>query len=221
MKRQDLEQQFKATLSEAQSDLESFDLRLLWDALEQELVTLPNLDQLRLAGVIVAELAEIYQAKAAQIFDDWEEGYNTEGPIPTDGLLEGIRVRQSQHVDVSTLVRSRRRHTEKKPTYQPDSVAQPTDKAEILAMADEIEAARPLSVAHVEDVSAWVKAITTYLRQQSSTAISFAQLQQALNLSLIEIWLGLLLGGYQLEQRGAFYTQHNIWIRNQYHCSGD
>lgn len=208
----ELEQQLKVILREAQSDLEGFDLRLLWNTLEQELIALPNSDQLRLAGLVVAELAEIYQAKAAQIFDDWEEGYNTDGPIPTDGLLEGIRVRQSQHVDVSTLVRSRRRQIEKAAVYQPDSVAQPTDKATILAIADQVEAARPLAVAHVEDVSAWVKAISFYLRQQSATAIPLTQLQQALDLSIVEIWLGLLLGGYQLEQRGEFYAQHGVWI---------
>jgi hypothetical protein len=37
-------------------------------------------------------------------------------------------------------------------------------------------------------------------------------LQTALSLPIIEIWLGLLLGDFKLEQRGRFYDPNEIWI---------
>jgi hypothetical protein len=37
-------------------------------------------------------------------------------------------------------------------------------------------------------------------------------LQTALPLPMVEIWLGLLLGDFKLEQRGEFYNANEIWI---------
>jgi hypothetical protein len=37
-------------------------------------------------------------------------------------------------------------------------------------------------------------------------------LQAALSLPIIEIWLGLLLGDFKLEQRGNFYDSKELWI---------
>ena len=30
---------------------------------------------------------------------------------------------------------------------------------------------------------------------------------------MVEVWLGLLLAGFALEQRGEFYENNNIWVR--------
>ena len=37
-------------------------------------------------------------------------------------------------------------------------------------------------------------------------------LQTALPLPIVEIWLGLLLVDFKLEQRGSFYDSNEIWI---------
>jgi hypothetical protein len=37
-------------------------------------------------------------------------------------------------------------------------------------------------------------------------------LHSALPLPIVEIWLGLLLGDFKLEQRGGFYDPNEIWI---------
>ncbi|WP_223269972.1 hypothetical protein [Nostoc sp. 'Peltigera membranacea cyanobiont' 213] len=31
---------------------------------------------------------------------------------------------------------------------------------------------------------------------------------------MVEVWLGLLLGGFTLEQRGDFYNSRNIWVKS-------
>lgn len=210
----ELEQQLKLMVDAAQTDLEQADVLELWAALEPPLASLPRIERLRIAGLLISELAEVYWAKASQILDDWEEGNNTAGPIPTDVLLDGIRVRQTQYVNVEELVRSQFRFPRTRRTPQPNSTAQPVDKSKILAMMEmEEEAAiEPLAVAHAEDVSSWQRAIAQYLTQTQIQSISLVQLQQALGMPLVEVWLGLLLGGFTLEQHGDFYDQQSIWL---------
>jgi tyrosyl-tRNA synthetase len=53
-------------------------------------------------------------------------------------------------------------------------------------------------LAHGENVEEWSKAIAQYLRQIHST-IRLPDLQQALEMRIVELWLGLLIGGYFLE----------------------
>ncbi len=51
-------------------------------------------------------------------------------------------------------------------------------------------------------------------------AVSLIQLQQALGMPLVEVWLGLLLadqGQYLLEQRGDFYDPLEIWLTKVEH----
>lgn len=63
-----------------------------------------------------------------------------------------------------------------------------------------------LQVAHDENVSAWVETIATWMTQHQSYTVSLLELQRLLPMPLIEIWIALLLSGYELEQRGEFST---------------
>ncbi|WP_010479401.1 hypothetical protein [Acaryochloris sp. CCMEE 5410] len=84
------------------------------------------------------------------------------------------------------------------------------DKASLLGeLETELRVEQPdevLQVLEEEDVLAWVHAISTYL-QGTSGMVPLVELQ----LSLVPIWLGMLLGGFQFEQRGGFYDQ-TVWI---------
>ncbi|MCC5654885.1 hypothetical protein LC609_35010 [Nostoc sp. XA013] len=44
--------------------------------------------------------------------------------------------------------------------------------------------------------------------------ISLVKLQRALEMPMVEVWLGLLLGGFTLEQRGDFYHNQNVWVKS-------
>ncbi|MBC1300109.1 hypothetical protein GNF11_35560, partial [Nostoc sp. UCD122] len=44
--------------------------------------------------------------------------------------------------------------------------------------------------------------------------ISLVKLQCVLEMPMVEVWLGLLLGGFTLEQRGDFYHNHNVWVKS-------
>jgi hypothetical protein len=76
--------------------------------------------------------------------------------------------------------------------------------------AEAFEAA--ISVAHGEDVSAWVRAIAQVLQQEESREMSLMEVQERSGMPWVTMWLGVLLGGYGLEQRGEFYQRETIWV---------
>ncbi|MEM9907581.1 MAG: hypothetical protein AAF921_21435, partial [Cyanobacteria bacterium P01_D01_bin.44] len=97
-----------------------------------------------------------------------------------------------------------------------ESVVGEVDKANILAMVDDIEAVEQtkqstLAVAHDENASAWSQRISDYLENQSES-VKLVELQHQLQRPLIELWLGALLGGFVIEQRGDFYENQQVWI---------
>ncbi len=64
-------------------------------------------------------------------------------------------------------------------------------------------------------MAGWTKAIAQWL-QTALPPVSIAELSDSLEMPWIEVWLGVLFGGFQLEQRGEFY-ESPIWVK----CSGD
>jgi len=66
-------------------------------------------------------------------------------------------------------------------------------------------------LAHGEHVEEWSRAIAQYL-QHLSSKIRLPDLQQALEMPMVELWLGLLMGAYSLDQQGEFYDSQNLWI---------
>jgi hypothetical protein len=40
------------------------------------------------------------------------------------------------------------------------------------------------------------------------------ELQRRLKMPLMQVWLAVLLGGYEVEQRGGFYQRETIWVGN-------
>jgi hypothetical protein len=79
----------------------------------------------------------------------------------------------------------------------------------LLSVEEEFELA--INTAHAEDVSSWIEAIAQCIINNSSP-MRLLDLQMALKLTIVEIWLGLLLGDFKLEQRGEFYNSTEIWI---------
>lgn len=84
-------------------------------------------------------------------------------------------------------------------------------------LSDEAARDKALAVAHDEHISAWHSVIALWMQQSGSKPVSLLHLQQALELPLIEIWLGLLLGEqeqYQWEAGGEFYHDAGeLWLR--------
>ncbi len=70
-------------------------------------------------------------------------------------------------------------------------------------------------LAEKENIPKWQSAIATWIRQHRGEKVSLLQLQQALGMPLVEVWLGLLHSPtpYQWEQQGEFYREaQDMWI---------
>ena len=83
------------------------------------------------------------------------------------------------------------------------------EQESLLSVEEEFE--RAISTAHAEDVSSWIEAIAHCIAN-SFSPMRLIDLQTTLPLPIVEIWLGLLLGDFKLEQRGRFYDPNEIWI---------
>ncbi|MEH2163129.1 MAG: hypothetical protein V7K38_19405 [Nostoc sp.] len=93
-----------------------------------------------------------------------------------------------------------------------DSVAAPVQKENIFAMLESVKTIEDVHrLAGDENVQKWVTAIANYLINVKDE-ISLTKLQQGLEMPMVEVWLGLLLGGFTLEQRGDFYNSQDIWV---------
>lgn len=198
-----------ALLNTAAFEPEQANLSDLWHQFNELYPQLPLKMQLQLGGEVMERLAGLYEAKATLWFDDWEEGNNIEGPCFTDEMLHGL-VRQTQTVDVSSLV-----YPSRPPSGRSDakseSIAGEVDKAKVLAVVDDLASEETVMVAHDENVSGWLSAVAEQMRHLDRP-IPLLHLHQLLDLSLIQLWLALLLGDYQLEQRGEFYDISDIWV---------
>ena len=187
---QQLELNFKVALEEVADVPEQADVLALWTEFERDLSALPQREQLRVAGSVLSELADLCEAKSKVLWEDWQDSHNTEGPVMGDGWLSGL-TRQTQELDFSGLVsRSYEKRTSSEESVElEDSLAGDADKADVLAMLDAMEEGelkeQSLSVSHSENVSEWIAAIASVVR--SGEAQRLVDLQGQLEMPLVTI----------------------------------
>lgn len=201
-------------IQQAIADPSTANLTHLLQMVEQSLVQLPQEAQLRVAGELLYQLAEVCAARAIYLLEDWEEKHNpclTE-PILTATMLQEV-LRHSMTLNLDGVLEE----ASPQPwASQPaESVIAELDKSSLLELLNHLDQEqakqKALDVAHNEDVSAWIQAIAAWM-QNHSQEISLLELQQSLQMPLVEVWLALLLGGYRVEQRGEFYQVEAVWV---------
>ena len=209
---------------------ESIDLEAILDQAEQEIAQLPEAMQMQAAAEAILQLAQLQLLRAEVLIDNWENAYRD--PHVKSDFFSDI-VRQTMAMDLSDLItplppRKRRAKTTLKAQ---NSVVSVVDKSAVLAMIEQLDALPildnelPLSdeehkqlaldFAHDEDIFAWCQAIAHWIEQLHGEKVSLEQLQQALGMPLVEVWLGLLHSHtpYQWEGQGEFYREaRDIWI---------
>jgi len=194
------------------------DFQNLLDAVERVVSHLPESQQLQVAGDALLRIAELCESRAELLTTEWEEAYRD--PVVGQGFFDEI-VRQTMAVDFSDLMepvplRKPRTRTEK-PT---GSIVATVEKEVVLAMVEQMEQEAEaqmqavLGVAHSENVSGWTEAIAQWLAQQSAAEIPWSELEVGLAMPWVDLWLGLLLGGFGVEQRGEFYQRETIWVES-------
>ena len=204
-------------------------LDAMWDCLDAELESLPLEAQLSTAALAFSQIADILKSRAEVLLQDTRDGLRPAvgdrnsllGPIVSTDLFAGL-VRTTMHLDLDDLIEPQTPQTFKPhgphqfscPTELGDSVVAPVEKANVLAMLDEVTTLEDVrNLASDEDVEKWLSAINNHLINVKDE-ISLTKLQQGLKMPMVEVWLGLLLGSFTLEQRGDFYHNHNVWVKS-------
>lgn len=198
---------------------------LLWSMLEDAIEPLPQAQQLAIAGRAIEQMAEIIRLRSTILISEWEaahSGIEREAPTIEMALVDAW-VRQSMAVNLDAFVeqpRSTRRRSVKVKLAPTDSIVGEVEPAAIVQMLDEME--REQSAADIvralageEDVAAWALMIHQWLQEnEAEDSISLRELWQQLQVPWVEVWLGLLLGGFELQQSGQFY-ESDVWITHR------
>ena len=204
------------------------DLFGLLDRVEQSIEFLPILEKLKVAGEAILRLGEIYGDRCAVTLA--EIGYlshpEREPCLPLDAF--DLYVRQSSFVDLEQFIESPEL-PEVERGYERGSVVRELSVVEALAeisdevVTDEREVARVadlvLGIAHGEEIELWASRIRAVMGECGSMLL--VELQQQSGLSLVDVWLGLLLGdtGCLLRRQLSalvefsvdFYERDGIW----------
>lgn len=204
------------TLRSAQMMPEQVDFEELLAEVEEAISQVSESEQLRLAGEAFLRLAEVYAARSETWIEEWEQ--SSRDPIVERGFFEDL-VRQTMAVDLSELMEPAppRKQRSKRAGRQAGSIVAAVEKEAVLAMVDQMEAEAAkkeavLAIAHDENVSAWIEAINGWLQTATTDQVQFNQLCQILKMPPIEVWMGVLLGGFELESQGEFYSGL-LWVR--------
>ena len=206
-------------ISTARQTPEDANLPMVFQLLDLTLVDLDMRSQLRIAGEAVCQIADLFCDRSSFLFEDLHSRTANGEPIMADDAFDRY-VRQSMVVDFDQFIEPLPSLPRKIPeqTKHGNSMVSEVDKEvliqsleqeSLLSFEEEFE--RAISTARAEDVSAWIEAITLCIAN-NSMPMRLMDLVQDLKLPVVEIWLGLLLGDFQLEQKGSFYNAYKIWI---------
>ncbi|MEA5489610.1 MULTISPECIES: hypothetical protein [Pseudanabaena] len=219
MKGKQLELDLWDVISTARQSPEDANFLMMFKLLDLTLVNLDTRSQLRIAGDAVCQIADLFCDRSSSLFEELHSRTVKGEPIMADDAFDRY-VRQSIVVDFDQFIEPLQSLPRKAPKYAKNGnsivgaidkevLIQALEQESLLSVEEEFE--RAISTAHAENVSAWIEAIAHCIANNSSP-IRLLDLQSALKLPIVEIWLGLLLGDFKLEQRGGFYNSKEIWI---------
>jgi hypothetical protein len=163
------------------------------------------------AGDALVVWASSYRDRAIQLLDEWQ----LKAPLVPAELVEPPYERSMfdelvlgrMEWDLGDLVETVEVDYPTERQAAPAIVSVSKDKAIELA---ELQAA--LALAHTENVAQWGAAISEQL-EKCHSAVPLLELQKAVEMPLVQVWLALLLNGFEVEQRGEFYDLDGIWVK--------
>jgi len=219
MKVKQLELDLWDVLSTARQTPKDANFLMVFKLLDLTLADLDTRSQLRIAGEAVCQIADLFCDRSNFLFEELHSRAVKGEPIMADDAFDRY-VRQSMVVDFEQFIEPLPSLPRKIPEQAKNGnsivgeidkeiLIQSLEQENLLSFEEEFEQA--ISTAHTEDVSAWIEAIAQCITN-NSYPICLKDLQKTLKLPIVEIWLGLLLGDFKLEQRGNFYDSNEIWI---------
>jgi hypothetical protein len=166
------------------------------------------------AGDALVTWGVSFRDRAIQLLDQWQ----LKSPLTPAELVEPFYNRSL--FDDLVLGRMEWDLGELVETIEADYPAERQAAAQIASVSKDaaLELAdlrNALDTAHDENVSEWGAAISIRLdewEQPQQQSVPLLELQRAVELPLVQVWLGLLLNGFEIEQRGEFYETEQVWI---------
>ena len=131
--------------------------------------------------------------RAKGILDSLEVTDSNDGPVLEEDFLSGL-MRQSMTFDLSDLMEEFTFDVESSPALV-GSVVSVIDRKEAKAIARKARTAMRKALkdlAEKENIPKWQSAIAQWIEQHQGGKVSLWQLQHALGMPLVEVWLGLL-----------------------------
>jgi hypothetical protein len=207
--------QLELDLRLAIADPPAANLYQLWQSLEVALESLSQEQQLQVAGDAISQIAEVVCGRAQQILEGLEVSYlavdvepELEPCLSREFLEPFIRQSMSLNLD-PLLVLPTPRHREK----GIQSVVELCQKEVLLELLDEEQVKQEaLAVAHSEAVQDWIDQLKAFFIEHPAPTV-FNALVDFLQMDWVEVWMGLLMGEFQLEQQGDFYNANTLFIQ--------
>jgi hypothetical protein len=216
---QQLELDLWNVISSARQSPEEADLLMVFHLLDKTLVDLDTSSQLRISADAVCQITDLFCDRTNLLFAEIQAKATDDGPVMPDDAFNRY-VRRTVVVDLEQFIQPWQSSPKKVSERQHDnnSIVGDVDKEILLQVLEqeklispEMEYEQAISIAHYENVSAWIEEIALGI-SQNSLPIGLIELANILKLPMVEIWLGLLLGDFKLEQRSKFYDVNGIWI---------
>lgn len=220
-----LELDLWTALKNASDDPIAAEFGLVWQALDGLLPGLDLVAQLETASKAIVQITDIFQVQAGLIFEGLDATATMDGPTMAADAFDRY-VRQSMEIDFEDYIEPVERaerlpRTVRSIENEFYSQVQSIDKTTLLEtlheeiiLTDAEVHASAMSVAHGEDITEWIEMIREQL-QTFDRPIELLQLLNIISLELVELWLGLLLGGYELsrsEDSKDFYSLTDLWV---------
>lgn len=209
-------------LQAAPIQLQEYKPLQFYEVLWQVLPNLPTDQQLQFAEQIYEQIVDTFFLKAKYLISEWEQNHRSptieaedtaQSELPVLSLEDlDAWVRQSMSVKFEDFLAkpATKRQRARKPKNE-DSIAGEVSKEAALELAARVEAAQNAremvqKLAGEEDPIAWAGAISNWLQQYApDQPVTLMELCRGLEMPLVAIWIGLLLGGFNLVQFGALY----------------
>ena len=189
-------------LAEANEDKSVANIPWLLGLLDLVVEELPLEKQLIVGGEAIAELAEIHFSRSWLAMEEWQNYEQHKVLSIAEGLFAGL-LHTSTNLSIDDLVESRLGN---------DYPAIFQVGIEPLSPAEEIEISREIeSKSHDEDISQWVEIIRNYLHGVSKKRVSLRDLVRDTQLNLAAVFLGLLHGGFVIQQ-SKFYDLDSLVV---------
>lgn len=163
--------------------------------------------QLQIASTVCLQITEIFYTRSKEAFEELEIYRSSDGAVMGDRDFAPF-IRQSMNIDfeefVEPLVSTIRKPYTQSEDDEPHSIVEIVDKQVLLETLAETspqeEYVLLTEIAYEENVSDWVEVVSNYFTVANTQTTTWYELKKSLNIAPVEIFLGLLLGTFELNQ---------------------